>query len=69
MKNKPLHTVFSMHAALVLGVSLLSGCAAKTTEELQAQEDAETIQVYLWTNALYENYAPLCAVAAAGCKH
>ena len=58
MKNKPLHTVFSLLAALVLGVSLLSGCAAKTTEQVQAQEDAETIQVYLWTNGLYENYAP-----------
>ena len=58
MKNKRLHSIFALFAALVLGVSLLSGCAAKTTEELQAQEDAETIQVYLWTNALYENYAP-----------
>ena len=58
MKNKRLHTGFSLLAALVLGVSLLSGCAAKTTEQVQAQEDAETIQVYLWTNALYENYAP-----------
>ena len=58
MKNKRLHTVFSLFAALVLGVSLLGGCAAKTTEQLQAQEDAETIQVYLWTNALYEKYAP-----------
>ena len=58
MKNKPLHTVFFLLAALVLGVSLLSGCAAKTTEQVQEQEDAETIQVYLWTNGLYENYAP-----------
>ena len=58
MKNKRLHTVFALFAALMLGVSLLGGCAAKTTEQLQAQEDAETIQVYLWTNALYEKYAP-----------
>ena len=58
MKNKRLHTVFALFAALVLGVSLLGGCAAKTTEQVQAQEDAETIQVYLWSNALYENYAP-----------
>ena len=58
MKNKRLHTIFALFAALVLGVSLLSGCAAKTTEQVQAQEDAETIQVYLWTNGLYENYAP-----------
>ena len=58
MKNKRLHTVFSLLATMVLGLSLLGGCAAKTTEQLQAQEDAETIQVYLWTNALYEKYAP-----------
>ena len=58
MKKKRLYKVFALLAAMVLGVSLLSGCAGKTTEELQAQEDAETIQVYLWTNALYEKYAP-----------
>ena len=58
MKKKRLYNVFALLAAMVLGVSLLSGCAGKTTEELQAQEDAETIQVYLWTNALYEKYAP-----------
>ena len=58
MKKKRLHKVFALLAAMVLGVSLLSGCAGKTTGELQAQEDAETIQVYLWTNALYEKYAP-----------
>ena len=58
MKKKRLYNVFVLLAAMVLGVSLLSGCAGKTTEELQAQEDAETIQVYLWTNALYEKYAP-----------
>ena len=58
MKKKRLHKVFALLAAMVLGLSLLSGCAGKTTEQVQAQEDAETIQVYLWTNALYEKYAP-----------
>ena len=58
MKNKRLHSIFALLAAMVLGLSLLGGCAAKTTEQVQAQEDAETIQVYLWTNALYEKYAP-----------
>ena len=43
---------------MALGVSLLSGCAGKSTESIQAQEDAETIQVYLWTANLYEKYAP-----------
>ena len=40
---------------MALGVSLLSGCAGKS---LQAQQDDETIQVYLWTTGLYEKYAP-----------
>ncbi len=34
---------------------LLSGCGAN---KRAAQEDAETIQVYLWNTTLYENYAP-----------
>ena len=58
MKKKRLYKVFALLAAMVLGVSLLSGCAGKRIESLQAQEDAETIQVYLWTTSLYEKYAP-----------
>ena len=58
MKKKRLYKVFALLAAMVLGVSLLSGCAGKSIESLQAQEDAETIQVYLWTTNLYEKYAP-----------
>ena len=58
MKKKRLYKVFALLAAMVLGVSLLSGCAGKRIELLQAQEDAETIQVYLWTTSLYEKYAP-----------
>ena len=58
MKKKRLCKVFALLAAMVLGVSLLSGCAGKRIESLQAQEDAETIQVYLWTTNLYEKYAP-----------
>ena len=30
----------------------------KSAEQVQEQEDAQTIQVYLWTTSLYENYAP-----------
>ena len=56
MKKKRLYKVFALLAAMALSVSLLSGCAR--TESLQAQEDAETIQVYLWTTNLYEKYAP-----------
>ena len=58
MKKKRLYRVFALLAAMALGVSLLSGCAGKRIESLQAQEDAETIQVYLWTAKLYEKYAP-----------
>ena len=58
MKKKRLYKVFVLLAAMVLSLSLLTGCAGKSTEAVQAQEDAETIQVYLWTNNLYEKYAP-----------
>ena len=55
MEKKRLHKVFAMIAVMALGVSLLSGCAGKS---LQAQQDDETIQVYLGTTGLYEKYAP-----------
>ena len=58
MKKKPLHRISSLLAATVLGLFLLTGCAGKSTEAVQAQEDADTIQVYLWANSLYEKYAP-----------
>lgn len=58
MKKKPLHRISSLLAATVPGLFLLTGCAGKSTEAVQAQEDADTIQVYLWTNSLYEKYAP-----------
>ena len=58
MKKKPLHRISSLLAATVLGLFLLTGCAGKSAEAVQAQEDADTIQVYLWTNSLYEKYAP-----------
>ena len=58
MKKKPLRKISSLLAAMVLSVSLLTGCAGKSAETVQAEEDAETIQVYLWTNNLYEKYAP-----------
>ena len=58
MKKKTLRSLFSLLMALVLGVSLLTGCSGKGAERAEAREDAETIQVYLWTNSLYETYAP-----------
>ena len=42
-------------AVLVTAACLLTGCG---TQKSEAQEDAETIQVYLWNTTLYERYAP-----------
>ena len=58
MNKRTLHRVFSVLAALAMGLSLLTGCGTKSAEQVQKQEDAQTIQVYLWTTGLYENYAP-----------
>lgn len=56
--KRTLHRLVSALLALVVGISLLTGCGTKSPEQVEKQEDAQTIQVYLWTNALYENYAP-----------
>ena len=58
MKAKTLRRLVSVLAALVMAVSLLAGCGTKTAEQVQEQEDAQTIQVYLWSTRLYETYAP-----------
>ena len=58
MHKKTLRRLISVLLALVVGLSLLTGCGTKSAEEVQQQEDARTIQVYLWTNGLYEIYAP-----------
>ena len=58
MKAKTLRRLVSLLAALVMAVSLLAGCGTKTAEQVQEQEDAQTIQVYLWSTSLYETYAP-----------
>ena len=58
MKTKTLRRLVSVLAALVMAVSLLAGCGAKTAEQVQEQEDSQTIQVYLWSTSLYDTYAP-----------
>ena len=58
MKAKTLRCLVSVLAALAMAVSLLAGCGTKTAEQVQEQEDAQTIQVYLWSTSLYETYAP-----------
>lgn len=58
MNKRSLHRLFSAIMALVMAVSLLTGCGTKTAENVEKQEDAQTIQVYLWSTSLYETYAP-----------
>ena len=58
MNKRTFHRLFSVLMALVMAVSLLTGCGTKNAENVEKQEDAQTIQVYLWTNSLYETYAP-----------
>ena len=58
MNKRTLHRLISAFAALVIGLSVLTGCGTKTAENVEKQEDAQTIQVYLWSTSLYENYAP-----------
>lgn len=58
MNKRTLRRLLSAFAALVIGLSVLTGCGTKTAENVEKQEDAQTIQVYLWTNNLYETYAP-----------
>ena len=56
--KRTLRRLISVLAVLALGLSLLTGCGTKSPEQVQEQEDAQTIQVYLWSNSLYEIYAP-----------
>ena len=58
INKRTLRRLFAMLMVLVMGLPLLTGCSTKSTEQAREQEDAQTIQVYLWTNNLYETYAP-----------
>ena len=58
MNKRTFHRLISAFAALVIGLSVLTGCGTKTAENVEKQEDAQTIQVYLWSTSLYETYAP-----------
>lgn len=58
MNKRTLHRLFYALMALVMAVSLLTGCGTKTAKNVEKQEDAQTIQVYLWSTSLYETYAP-----------
>ena len=58
MNKRTRHRLVSALLALVVGLSLLTGCGTKSPEEVEKQEDAQTIQVYLWSTSLYGTYAP-----------
>ena len=58
MNKRTFHRLISAFAALVMGLSVLTGCGTKTAKNVEKQEDAQTIQVYLWSTSLYETYAP-----------
>ena len=53
MKKKKWNKILAVLLAMVIAISLLSGCGGKSAEK----EDAETITVYLWNTNLYEKYA------------
>ena len=53
MKKKKWNRVLAVFFVMLTALSLLSGCGEK-----RAEEDAETITVYLWSTKLYEKYAP-----------
>ena len=55
--KKTRHRLISALLALVVGLSLLTGCGAKSPKEVEKQEDVQTIQVYLWSTSLYGTYA------------
>jgi len=58
MNKRTFRRLISAFAALVIGLSVLTGCGTKTAKNVEKQEDAQTIQVYLWSTSLYETYAP-----------
>lgn len=53
MKKKIRRKLVSMVLVAVMASTLLSGCGSNT-----AKEDAETITVYLWSNAMLNSFAP-----------
>ena len=42
MNKRTLHRLISAFAALVIGLSVLTGCGTKTAENVEKQEDAQT---------------------------
>lgn len=58
MKKKPWKRMRITLLLSALSAFLMTGCGKPDTAKLQAQEEAETIRVYLWTTNLLDEYAP-----------
>lgn len=58
MKKKPWKRMGITLLFSALSAFLMTGCGKPDTAKQQAQEEAETIRVYLWTTNLLDEYAP-----------
>ena len=58
MKKKPWKRMGITLLFSALSAFLMTGCGKPDTAKQQAQEDANTIRVYLWTTNLLDEYAP-----------
>lgn len=58
MKKKPWKRMGIALLLFALSAFLMTGCGKPDTAKQQAQEEAETIRVYLWTTNLLDEYAP-----------
>lgn len=58
MKKKPWKRMGITLLFSALSAFLMTGCGKPDTAKQQAEEDANTIRVYLWTTNLLDEYAP-----------
>ena len=65
MNKRTLHRLFSVLMALVMAVSLLTGCGTKTAENVEKQEDAQTIQVICGVPACTK---PMRPISSPSCR-
>lgn len=53
MKTRNFNKIIALIVAVIMAMSLLSGCGAKKSKS----EDDNTVTVYMWSSALYNGYA------------
>ena len=58
MKKSPWKRMGITLLLSALSAFLMTGCGKPDTAKQQAEEDANTIRVYLWTKNLLDEYAP-----------